>query len=62
MYIFYSKSVKTCKFVNIFCKNLIFWENCLCSSVILRDFSFGLSTVILRNNGILFVEKVMIET
>ena len=53
-YIF--KSTEVFKFVNIYCKELFFWEDCLRPAIILKDFSLSLLVVMVRNASISIVE------
>ncbi len=55
----YSESAEAFKFVNAFCKELFFWDDCPGPSVMLGDFSLGRSAAIAKNAGISIVEVGM---
>ena len=55
----YSESSEAFKFVNACCKELFFWEDCPGPSVMLGDFSLGLTAAMARNASISIVEAGM---
>lgn len=52
----FSESAEAFKFVNAYCKELFFQDDCLGPTVILGDFSLGLSAAMVRKAGISVVE------
>lgn len=51
-----SESVKTFKFINTYCKELFFYDNCLGFAMMFGDFSLGLSSVMIKKGAISMVE------
>ncbi len=54
-----SESAEAFKFINACCKELFFWDDFPFPTVILGDFSLGLSTTMVKKAGISMVEDRM---
>lgn len=54
-----SESAEAFKFINAYCKELFFWDDCPGPAVMLGDFSLGLSAAMIKKAGISMMEAGM---